>query len=237
MKAKILILIGILLALPLISAVDDDLFFEPNQTIELNVFCFDANSSLCNSSTQCEVTIFYPNSTIYDNNRSMTFNDNYFNYSANSSAILGVYSYMVHCHVADSEGYQTADFYVGRPSTAIQEATTTRAIYVLVVIAALLFVGFVFVKKAPFKWSFFLISLLFLTMAINTASISLRNEAGSENIRQIFDQIGAGCYVMYYFIGGLMAMIWTLTLLGSLANKKNMRIAREIGRPINMEKL
>lgn len=234
MKNKILLLfvITILVGTFVGSAYADgeELFFEPNKTIDIKAYCFDSNKSFCASGTSCYISLFYPNTTVFVDNATMSVTGSYYNYTRNGTTKLGVYRAMINCVSGSTAfGYKDFKFYIGRPSTYVQGKTTNQAIYILFGISILLFVGFLFIEKAPFKWSFFLFSLLFLVMAINVVSITLRNEAGNENIRNIFDTLGSICYYMYWFIGGLFLMIWVLTTLASLAERKNMQQAERIG--------
>lgn len=219
-----------------ILADEEELYFEPNETMDLKVYCFDVNNSFCNSTTNCQITIFYPNSTRYAYNQSMDYSNNYFNYTANASETLGAYSTIAYCQSGGSEGYLSFDFYVGRPSTDPQIKTTILGIVILLSIAALFFIGFLFIKKDLFKWSFFLFAILFFVITINIVSISLRNEAGSENIRNIFDKIGAVSYYMYWMCFGLIAIIWMFAVIMTIGNKWKMRRAAQVGQPMDFSK-
>ena len=216
-----------LFSLTLTSA--ETIQYEPNESMELVIKCFDTDSTLCTVSSSCELDIFYPNMTIYQYNKSMTFNNTHFNYTAPPTPLLGLYHATASCHDAVTSGYTSWDFYVGRPSTEVQERTTTRAIYILFGVAVLLFVGYLKVESTPFKWSFFLFSLLFMVMALNIVSISLYDEAATSGVRFIFDQIGAACYFMYWFIGGLLLVIWVMTTIASLADRQRMKQAADVG--------
>ncbi len=232
MKKLILFLICMMFLVAPIIAEGEELAFEPNSTMDLKAYCFDVNESHCASGTACQISIFYPNTTVWIGNASMSVTSNYYNYTNTSPDTLGVYKAIIDCNSgADSHGYEPFRFYIGRPSTYVQEKTTSTAMYILFGVAIILFVGFLFVpkEKASFRWTFFLLSVLFIVITINVVSIMLYNEAGNENIRSIFDTLGAICYYMYWFIGGLMLIIWILTTIATLAERKNMRQAEMIG--------
>ena len=218
----------LILILPSCSSAEQ-ISFEPNTSMELKLFCFDTDTDLCGSGISCEVTVFYPNSTTYIDNQSMSQTGSYWNYTANASSTLGIYKAVANCHDATTSGYSSWDFYIGRPSTEVQEATTTRSIYILLGIAVLCFTAFLFISHPPIKWSFFLLAILFISITVNVASISLYNEAGNENIRNIFDKLGAMTYYMYYFVAGLIAFIWIFSIFNTLASKKTMKQAANVG--------
>lgn len=229
--AGLISLVLVLIALPLCSALGEVLSYAPNETMELNIKCYDTDSKLCNSATQCEMDIFYPNMSLFLFNVSMTRNGTFFNYTAPNTPTLGVYKVSTFCHDAITNGYSNFDFYVGYPSTDVQQTSTSIAIIVLIIIGVVLFVSFFLTQSIPFKWSFFLFGLLFFVIALNVVSISLTNEAGSENIRNIFDQLGAICYYIYWFIGGLLLMIWIFTTIASISDRQRMKQAEEVGAP------
>jgi len=90
----------LILVLPLISAEGEEIYFEPNINAEIVTKCFDINSGLCSSSTKCEIDVFYPNNTLYIDNRSMNNSGTYFNYTISNVSVLGVYEASVNCHDA-----------------------------------------------------------------------------------------------------------------------------------------
>lgn len=238
MKSK-LFLIGIILilVLPLILAEGEEIQFEPNKNAEIITKCFDINSGLCSPNTKCDIDVFYPNNTLYIDNRSMNNSGTYFNYTISNVSVLGVYEASVSCRDATTKGYNSFHFYVGRPTTPSQNKMTITIIIVLLVIAVALFFGGYNFEKFSLKWSFFLLALFFFVVVINISSVALWNEAGSENVRKIMDQIGAASYYLYYFIGGLFLVIWILTMIASLSDKKRMRQARATGEvQMNMHK-
>lgn len=235
MKKLILFLLGIFL-IGSVFAVGEELYFEPNTTIDLKIYCFDGNGNWCDSATTCQITSFYPNGSRFFFNKSMSLYGNYYNYTQTGNNILGVYSTVAYClNGSGSTDYESFDYYIGRPSTSIQQATITRGIYLLGGIAILLFILFLFIKQPTLKWTFFLFAFLFITITMNVASISLRNEAANENIRNIFDKIGSLSYIMYYLIGGLVAFLWIFSIFNTLSSKQTMRQAEQVGDVKNYE--
>lgn len=217
--------------LPSSSGAGEVISYLPNETMRITVVCKDTSSALCSSSTACSLNIFYPNWTTFLQDQELTYNSTHFYYDTNSSWYTGVYHAVANCTDGTVYGVTDWDFYVGSPSTEVQEATTSRGIYILFGIAVLFFIAFLTIKQPTYKWSFFMFSLLFLVAALNIASISLRNEASSQNIINIFDTIGAISYYMIWFFGGLIIIIWILTFIASLADKKKMREYERIGQP------
>lgn len=91
----VLMLVGILLvfAFPIISAR----IYKQNSIIDLRIPC-SYNGSFCAASTPCNITIEYPNSSIFIDNELMTNTGNGMpNYTLPNSAILGIYPFNVAC--------------------------------------------------------------------------------------------------------------------------------------------
>jgi len=237
MKFRIISLIFFLLILVgTVSAAEEELFYQPNTSMNIVIKCFDIDSNLCSSSTECRLDVFYPNMTSFIYNVTMQRNGTFYNYTVSATSILGVYHASTTCADGTTAGYSTFDFYVGNPSTDPQIKLTILAISILLGVAVLFFIGFLFTKKDIFKWSFFLLAILFLVITVNVASISLRNEAGSENIRNIFDKIGAVSYYMYWMCFGLLFFLWAFGVIVTIGDKWKMRRAREIGQPMDLNK-
>ena len=221
----------------LVSAAKEEIGFVPNQTMDIIIKCADTDAELCSATTACNLDIFYPNMSIYIKSGIMSNNETFFSYICNATPTVGVFSAFVNCSDGTTSGYSSWSFYVGRPSTAVQISSVILAVVVLFGIAILLFYGYMKNEKFIFKWTFFLLSILFIVISVNIVSIVLRNEAGSSNIRNIFDTLGAACYWFYWLIGGLLLTFWIMTTIASIGNRQNMKRAAAIGEPLDMEKL
>lgn len=237
-KTLLLIFMGLLL-IHLVAAEGEEMFFEPNTTMDIKVFCFDTDSSLCATGVSCKLDTFYPNMSPFRTNLDMQYQStsNYFNYSIiNGTGFVGPYNAVATCNDSITSGYSSFVFYVGKPSTEVQVRMVTISIIVLLVVASLLFYGFLVIKSFPFKWSMFMFSFLFFLMVINIVSIQLMNEASNENVRGIFDTLAGGVYYLYWFTGGILLIIWVLTFMAQLADKQHLRMAEQIGTPTRYDK-
>jgi hypothetical protein len=208
--------------------------FEENETVKL--------IQTCNNCTYCNLTaIKYPNGSNILTNQNMTQDETYYSYNllSNYTNITGIYKYCYDCGNIVDKATGCIDFEItptGRDISSAQGLTISASI-VLLVIASLFFFAFLFSKKDIFRWSFFLFSILFLVMTINISSIELSNSIGSQNIKNIFDKIGAVCYYMYWFVFGLVFIIWSFGIIMTIGDKWKMKKAREVGQPIDFDKL
>jgi len=156
-----------------------------------------------------------------------------FNYTYKNSDIVGEYINTMTCKQGGNNGTGTFTVEITPTGDSIskeaQASSVTRSIVVILIIAVLFFIAFLFITHPPLKWSFFLLAIFFLVMTVNVVSISLSNEAGNKNISNIFDKLGALSYYMYYFVAGLIIFIWIFSIFNTLANKKTMREAYAVG--------
>ena len=85
--------------LPLVNAgTDDKLAYEPNESMEIIVKCFDTDSDFCSTGTTCLLDIFYPNMTNFVFNETMTRNSTFYNYTAPPTWQLGNYHASINCY-------------------------------------------------------------------------------------------------------------------------------------------
>lgn len=165
----------------------------------------------------------------------------------------GYYYYTFSCNNSLNGCYVSVPLEVTKHAGAIsaeaRSNVVTLGITLIFGIAVLFFMGFLFYKrnndeeglesgewKVPWRWTFFYLSIMFITFAINIASLSIANYLGESNIARIFDMLGALCYYFYWFIGVLLFITWVLSLLASAASKKNMQRAQQIGQPWDLSK-
>lgn len=231
MRNKIIILLMLVLMVSVVSADESFVFQEHfNYTLELTMA--HANLSTC-TDCSCTYSLYYPNGTVLVQDVNGVSSRGYCSYT-NFTNFSGIYGGEMVFNDSLDFGRVSFEMEVnptGVKSSEMKSAAVNRGIYVLFGIAFLLFMGFLFTPKeySPFKWTFFLLSILFIVIGINIIGISIKSEAVSSNIVNVFDQLGAVSYYLYWFIGGLLLFIWILTTIASLVDKKNMKQAQAVG--------
>lgn len=102
--------------------------YQQETTIDLKTSCINDNTqSYCSSSALCNITLYYPDSTLITSNSPMDNHISYFNYTLNSTytSQLGDYSGNILC--VDGTNSQTQDFsFLITPSG--KESTTGQGI-------------------------------------------------------------------------------------------------------------
>ena len=98
MKINIKLISLIFVFIILVSSANAELTFTKNSQVDLKVPCFK-NGVLCSSSTTCNITSNYPDSSSLINNQQMTRSASNYNYTINPSQInqTGDYQNTVYC--------------------------------------------------------------------------------------------------------------------------------------------
>lgn len=109
-KISFCLFIFLILALPIISAQDEDPTFQFNREFDLKRVCSDGGF-FCGSDFECNITLVYPNGNILINNQVMTNQISFRNITINQSLNnqLGFIKAMESCNNVSSAGLETFD--------------------------------------------------------------------------------------------------------------------------------
>jgi len=162
-----------LVLLPFCSA---QLTFQPEEDAELKLACFDIDDNLCSSTVSCNITVFYPNMSVLVDNKRMTNQLTFHNYTIPSIQTRGEYNAVVSCEKGGSTyGYSSFNFIVtGMPMT--NQGTVAASILLSLIGLAFLFgfIGFKFTesdKTFPIALFFILITLILSVYVIHLGYI------------------------------------------------------------------
>ena len=238
MKSKLLFFfVFLFLLLSLLSSVSASSFYIPQNTNYSLKFNCEIDEAICSDSATCNISIEYPNSTSLIDNDDATFIANgRYNYSLTDSqnSVLGEdYVLSIACFDGTVNGTQTVNYGINpsgiRPSEQ-RTNTITRSIYFVFVIGILLFVAFLFVKQsAPVKWTFFAVSIIFFLIGINTIFISLQDEIVNPQLENFFSAFTAISWYFYWFVAGLLIIMWIFTFINTWILKKNLSNLQKYG--------
>jgi hypothetical protein len=155
-----LILIFVVLLSSICFAED---YYARGQTVDIVKACIYSTQQPCNSTTSCNVTIKYPNSSLEINNAPMTYNGGYANYSLGVQNILGQHSGMMFCSDGVNYGYDSFTYTITDNGMLGNDYTFILAVGIIIFF--LLALGLVINADAKFgigiKVTCFLFSLLF----------------------------------------------------------------------------
>lgn len=159
-------LIILFLVLPLISAV---LTFERGQEITLNLPCESANGSFCPASVVCNLSLAYPNGSLYINNSPMSNSGNGLpSITINDSSILGEHRIFYGCCEVDECDTADLPMFITETghSQSISEAIGS-SIFLILMICLTIIIGWIGFRLSETEklWVlgvFFIVLALFL---------------------------------------------------------------------------
>lgn len=133
----------------------------------------------------------------------------------------GIYGYVIQCNSSTEVGFYENSFEVtptGIESTIQRTLTNTFSIFSMFLVSLMLFVGFMFIKNSPIKFSVATLSAIFFLIGINLILNLLTNEVVDPNMVTLFDTISAASYYFYWLGGGLILIL--LFIMGLMTVKE-----------------
>jgi len=200
-------------------------------------FGCDIDGAVCSSSALCNLTIRYdPNSTLLFSDEETTnlINGNFeYNLTGSQTQWKGEYTARVVCFDGNVNGTSSFVYEVNqagiRPSDQ-RTGATTRSIYFIFGLGILFFIAFLFVKNSlPVKWTFFILGAMFFLIALNILFVGLQDEGVNPRLESFFDKFTAISWIMFWFMAGLLAVMWALTFIQTIFFKKNLENLRRFG--------
>lgn len=178
-KITLFFIVGICL----ISLVSAGLIFEKGQEIDLKLKCLNENlSEYCTSVATCNLTIYDPKMNIIINNKIMTNNVHYHNYTINKSFLLNKGEYIWDMTCIDGTLNATGDgtFLITESGT---ETTTAKGLIMIIVIVVLIIFSIIFLILSGklsddlhvLKVSFLILGLLSMLGTLHLGNLALRN--------------------------------------------------------------
>lgn len=180
--------------------------------------------------TLCNISVVYPNNSVMIDFLAMTRNTNGqdYNYTLDTSltTVIGEYDYAITCLSPEVNKTFSSVFYInpgGIEPTSTKTDTLSRTIYIIFGVSLLLFFGFLFSKQdnVTFKYTYFILSLLFFIIGTNFLFISLQDDMVNPAIQSFFSFFTAASFYLYWFFGFLVGVLWIFAIINTVILKKN----------------
>jgi len=231
MRYRFLILLSLIL-LPMIAA-ESSFYIPQDQNYSIKFTC-EIDNAICSATATCNASIDYPNSSsLISNEQTTLIGNSRYNLSLNSNqtSLAGDgYTLALLCFDGNLNGTTTINFGInpsGISPTQQRTDTITRSVYFIFVISLILFIAFLFTKQStPVKWTYFAISILFFLIGINIIFIGLEDEIVNPKLSTFFLTFTAISWYFYWFIAGLLIIMWILTFLQTFFYNQNMNNLR-----------
>lgn len=190
---------------------------------------------ICDNCTYNNISsVVYPNLTIAESNLVMSTIDNiYYNYSYCNTSVSGIYKVLGYGNLDGLKTPWAYEFEIN-PSGIIptdqRTESVSRGIYFTLVIAILFFITFIFSKqKLAIKWTYFGLSILFFLITLNILFVGLQSEVVDSNLESFFDGFTAIFWYIFWFVSGLLILLWAFTFIQTYLYRKNMRNIQRFG--------
>jgi len=107
--------------------------FEKDTAVDLKIACIDDTNRACDDEVACNITIFSPNSTAIVDNKEMTWNSKYYNYtlSPGDTSTNGIYSVNVDC-TEGGQAFSTFTYEINNKGVVFPQDTSPLSIIILV---------------------------------------------------------------------------------------------------------
>lgn len=189
-----------------------------------------------NNASSCNLTyIQYTNypKALFNVALTKSGSDFYTTIASGNYSNLGSVCHGVRC--TDGNSFQTGSVCREITATGISysESRTnaiSRSIYVVFGVAVILFLTFLFYQTSiPVKLTFAVLSFVFILIGFNLVVVSLADELVNPKIQGFFDTLTAISFYMYWFLGGILILMWIYTLWNTVIYKQNVDAARRFG--------
>lgn len=107
---NIILFILALLVIPAVLATPS-FYYRQNDVVDIKLPCTN-DGAPCSDSSNCNISISYPNSSVYISQANMTNNLVYYNYTLTDSSVVGEYQIVVFCIDGVENGYSTFTFMI-----------------------------------------------------------------------------------------------------------------------------
>jgi len=221
---KIILMMMIVLFCSSGFAAEDELRFDVHDTLDLKIYCFDVNNNFCDSDSTCQITSFYPNSTEFFFNKSMSLSGNYFNYSQERATDIGFHSAIAYCqNGSGSTNYQTFDFYVGNYYTESQGNIISTILFIVFGLSVFFLIFSKFTDKVGLHLFFVILSFLFLIVTMLLSIVSIQNMLATERILQSTSVLlYAICLIFFAFMVLIMIKV-TISAIDYMKKAKGLK--------------
>jgi hypothetical protein len=183
MDKKILILLGIMILFPLINAQQ---IYQRDSIVDLKIPCYN-NNTYCSATSVCNITIISFNGSAIINNKKMTQNTAYHNFTLNQTQTTesGEYTTTVVCEDNGEFGNFGYNFIITPTGKSLSTSSSiTQGLILLVMFGVtIFFLIFATITDSPgVKLFFNVISYITMILAIGTGYILIQNSEVQSNL-------------------------------------------------------
>lgn len=135
----------------------------------------------------------------------------------------GPHAWIITCNSTNEVGFAFGKFFVNDVGEVSKQSESAEyfGFWFMIIISAIFFFGFIFVKGTTAKWNFLFVALMFMLISLNLISARILREVEIESVRNFFDSLTGIVWIGYWFLGVLFLVMWIFTFLNTHFYKKH----------------
>lgn len=235
MKKIILLMVGILFIVPLLTA---GTVYKEHQILDLKVPCSD-DGDYCSATTECNITVDYPNSTNLVNNQIMTNQASFHNYTFSSSqiSVSGEYPSTMKCCDSGTCGLSRFSLKITPSGEEFDEGKGIAAFAVLI---GSLGVAFIFLvigynlssnpKTIPLSFFFIVLAVFLAIYSLNLGYSYTHDILQYESLAPVSEIIYIG---FLWLIVGIAIISMALMLISFIKEMMTIKKVKNYGNGFN----
>ncbi len=210
MKKILFLTFILLLIVPLASA---EQIYSLDETIDLKISCTN-NETYCTTNAGCNLTIILPNNSLLIDNKPMTQNLAYFNYTLNGTIINEVGDYQNYVFCMDG-GFKAFEDFIFKITKSGNESTSSQGMIFIGIIVAIFALAFLLVQLSnhfdnTLKFAFIGFALFVMFSVFPLAIHFMDSSGGSGTFTSQINNVVVTVYSSYTYF---LIFIVTITVL------------------------
>jgi len=208
--------------------------YEQGEAIVVSEPCYN-DGYYCSDTAECNITFLKPNDNIILANQQMTNQNSYHNYTLNETFANNTgsgFSYCITCVDSGKNASKCFDYDITASGTPLSQTRTdavSRSIYFIFGLALVLIIGSFFVKSTPIKLTLLIFGFMIILVSINLVFVGLQDEVVNPRLEGFFDFFTSASWYLYWFAGGLLGIIWFITVIQTATTRKKEKNLRRFG--------
>ena len=194
-----------------------DFYFKKGNIINLKITCH-LNGANCDNTINCNLTSFYPNSSVFVDNKAMTYNAAYFDYTLPATNITGVFNNDMVCYSGNISTFSLFSYEINNRGNNEQPSFMNALLILIPLILGIIFIFATFGigdDHPVLKIGLLLFSMLTFFMSL---SIAIINIGYYNTFDSLIDTLGMWIYVYgtIYFLIIVYFILYAIAKLTSM---------------------
>lgn len=144
----------------------------------------------------------------------------------------GSYSYITQCNSTTGGGFINVGFDVTGSGANFEDGSPTFlfiAILFFMVLGSLFFSASLKAKKGQIKWSLIAGTFISFLIGLNLISVTIQDALLNPSLISLMDTLTAASFIMFWFVAGLMLVMWILTFFQTIMFNREAKRAAAFG--------